>query len=298
MDINDDNIRFLNTSYRASYQRAFQGVRPLWPRFTTEVPSATKKNLFAWLGQFPSFREWIGDRQILSVKANGYEIENKDYEATVAVKRNDIDDDQWAVYGPLMEEMGLTAAQFPDQMLFALLNNGFTIECYDGQPFFDADHPVGIQGQNTVQSVSNLQSGSGPAWFLLDINHALKPLIWQWRKKPEFVTKVDPRTSDRVFMSKEFAYGVDCRAGEGFGFWQMAYASQQPVTAANVEAAFTAMRQITSDQGRLLGVNPTVMLCGPSTYFAARALIEAQMINATSNTLYKLVEVVYVPWLS
>ena len=53
MDINDDNIRFLNTSYRASYQRAFQGVRPLWPRFTTEVPSATKKNLFAWLGQFP-----------------------------------------------------------------------------------------------------------------------------------------------------------------------------------------------------------------------------------------------------
>ena len=78
----------------------------------------------------------------------------------------------------------------------------------------------------------------------------------------------------------------------------MAYASQQPVTAANVEAAFTAMRQITSDQGRLLGVNPTVMLCGPSTYFAARALIEAQMINATSNTLYKLVEVVYVPWLS
>ena len=149
-----------------------------------------------------------------------------------------------------------------------------------------------------MQSVSNLQSGAGPAWFLLDINQGLKPLIWQWRKQPEFISIMDPRTSDRVFMRKEYLYGVDARAGWGFAFWQMAFASQQPVTAANVEVAFTAMRQFTSDNGRLLGVNPTVMLCGPSTYFAARALIEAQMINATSNTLYKLVEVVYVPWLS
>ena len=46
-----------------------------------------------------------------------------------------------------------------------------------------------------------------------------------------------------------------------------------------------------------LGIKPNVMLCGPSTYFQARALIEAQMINATSNTLFKLVEIVNVPYL-
>jgi phage major head subunit gpT-like protein len=298
MIINDDNITFLNTAYRASFQRAFKGVAPLWPRFATEVPSATKTNLYAWMGQFPTLRQWIGDRQVLSVKANGYSIDNVDYEATVGVPRNDIEDDQWGIYGPMMEEMGMTAAQFFDLQLFTLLNNGFTTECYDGQPFFDADHPVGVLGQNTVQSVSNLQAGSGPAWFLFDVSHALKPLILQMRKKPEFITKVDPRTSDSVFMKKEFLYGVDCRLGAGFGFWQMAFASQQPITAANVEAAFTAMRQFQSDQGRLLGINPTVMLCGPSTYFVARALIKAQIINATTNTLFELVDVVYVPWLS
>jgi phage major head subunit gpT-like protein len=299
MIINDDNIAFLNTSYRASYQRAFKGVTPLWPRFSTTVPSATKTNLYAWMGQFPSFREWLGDRQVLSVKANGYSIDNVPYESTVGVPRDDIEDDQWGGFGALMEEMGLSAAQFPDIQLFNLLNDGFAQLCYDGQPFFDADHPVGIPGQNAIQSVSNLQAGSGPAWFLVDIGHALKPLIWQWRKQPEFITKIDPRTSDSVFMKKEFLYGVDCRAGAGFGFWQMAYASQQPVTGPNVQAAYTAMTQFQSDQGRILGVNPTVMLCGPSTYFAARELIEAPYISATYNAgLYKLVEVVKVPWLS
>jgi phage major head subunit gpT-like protein len=213
----------------------------------------------------------------------------------VSVPRDDIEDDQWGVYGPLMEEMGRAAATFPDETLFGLLNAGFSTKCFDGQYFFDTDHPVGDPGFETV--VSNFGGGAGPAWFLLDVSHALKPLIWQLRRKPDFVAKVDPRQSDHVFMTKEFVYGVDMRAGAGFGFWQMAYASRQAVTAANVEAAYTAMTQFQSNEGRKLGIKPQVMLCGPSTYFAARALIEAQMINATSNTLYKLVEVVNVPWL-
>ncbi|MBU3890095.1 Mu-like prophage major head subunit gpT family protein [Methylosinus sp. KRF6] len=75
------------------------------------------------------------------------------------------------------------------------------------------------------------------------------------------------------------------------------YASRQTINSANVQAAYTAMTQLRSNEGRLLGVKPQVMLCGPSTYFAARALIEAQVIDATSNTLYKLVEIVNVPWL-
>ena len=38
--------------------------------------------------------------------------------------------------------------------------------CYDGQNFFDTDHPVGEQGSQ--ETVSNVQTGAGPAWYLLD----------------------------------------------------------------------------------------------------------------------------------
>ncbi|HEY8136257.1 MAG TPA: Mu-like prophage major head subunit gpT family protein [Methylocystis sp.] len=297
MIINHANVEFLNTAYRANFQRAFDGVSPMWTRFATEVPSSTKTNMYAWLGQFPKMREWIGDRQIKSVVAKGYEVPNKPFEATVSVPRDDIEDDQWNVYGPLMEAMGMSAGSFPDEEMFGLLNAGFTTLCYDGQNFFDTDHPVGIPGQTLVRSVSNYQAGTGPAWFLLDISRPIKPMIWQWRRKPQFISKVDPKNSDHVFMTKEFLYGVDLRAGKGFGFWQMAAASKADVTAANVIALYTAMTRLESDEGRKLGIKPQVMLCGPSTYFAARALIEAQIIGATTNTLYKIVEVVNVPWL-
>ena len=72
------------------------------------------------------------------------------------------------------------------------------------------------------------------------------------------------------------------------------------MTAANVEVALHGMTaMLTSNNGRLLGDQADRLCCAdPRPISSARALIEAQMINATSNTLYKLVELVNVPWLA
>jgi phage major head subunit gpT-like protein len=296
MIINQANIEFLNTAYRGNFQRGLGSVTPMWSRFATEVPSSTAKNIYAWLGQFPKLREWVGDRVIESLREDGYEIANKSFESTVGVPRVAIEDDQWNIYGPLMENMGSSAAYFPDEELFTLLKEGFAAPCFDGQNFFDTDHPVGKPGFEA--SVSNSGGGAGAGWFLLDISKGLKPLIWQLRKKAEFVTKVNPQTSDNVFMRNEYAYGVDLRSGKGFGFWQLAYGSKQTLDATNLKAAYTAMTKFESNEGRLLGIKPQVLLCGPSTYFTARELLEATTLaNGASNTLYKLVEVVNIPWL-
>ena len=293
MIINEANIQFLTTAYKAAFKDAFAGVAPMWKDVATLVPSMTATELYAWLGQFPMLREWIGDRVHQSMRADGYQLSNKDFEATVDVPRNAIEDDQYGVYTPLMSQMGQAAATHPDVEIFAaLLANG---KCFDGQNFFDPDHPVGMPGEEV--QVSNVAAGAGPRWYLLDTTRPLKPLIYQKRREYDFVAKVDPRVSDRVFERKEFTYGVDGRMAAGYGFWQMAFMSQQAISAASVEAAYTSMTSLVSNEGRKLGIKPNVMLCGPSTYFGARALIEAQMINATSNTLYKLVDIKLVPYL-
>ena len=62
MLVNDDNIRFLSTAYRADFNRGWKGVAPLWQRFATSVPSASRKNLYAWMGDWPELQPWIGDR--------------------------------------------------------------------------------------------------------------------------------------------------------------------------------------------------------------------------------------------
>ena len=66
-------------------------------------------------------------------------------------------------------------------------------------------------------------AGHDSKWFLLCTSRPIKPLIWQQRKKPKFVSKTQ-ETDDNVFMKKTFLYGVDSRGNAGFGFWQMAYA--------------------------------------------------------------------------
>ena len=65
-------------------------------------------------------------------------------------------------------------------------------------------------------------AGHDSAWYLLCASRPIRPLIWQQRKKPKFVSKTQ-ETDDNVFMRKTFLYGADYRGNAGFGFWQMAY---------------------------------------------------------------------------
>lgn len=67
MIINQTNLDILTTGFRASYQNAFGQVAPQWKDIASLIPSSTRENAYAWLGQFPMLREWVGDRQIQSV---------------------------------------------------------------------------------------------------------------------------------------------------------------------------------------------------------------------------------------
>ena len=95
---------------------------------------------------------------VKSLSESSYQITNKDYESTVGVPRNAIEDDEFGIYGPMMASMAQVAAEHPDTLVFGLLKNGFTTPCYDGQNFFDDEHPVGDT------KVSNMQAGAGEGW--------------------------------------------------------------------------------------------------------------------------------------
>jgi len=296
MIINQANLTLLTTGFRTAYRQAFSAATPQWNRVATLVNSTTAAENYSWLGKFPQLREWINERVIQSLATYDYTIRNKDFEATVAVPRNAIEDDQYGVFSPMMAEMGDAAALHPDKIIFSLLKAGFSTPCFDGQAFFDADHPIGLPGKQTT--VSNMQAGTGPAWFLLDTKRSLKPLVYQKRRPYDFIAKLDPRQSDHVFTQKEFIFGVDGRMNGGFGFWQMAAGSQAPLTPDNFRSLYQNMTTLKDDQGNPLGVKPNLLVVGPSNNFVARRIIEAQIVQATDNAdLYKIVEILDVPWL-
>jgi phage major head subunit gpT-like protein len=298
MIINRGNLRDLQTAYRTNFQSAFDGVEPTYAQVATVVPSSTAEEKYPWLGQVPGMREWIGPRLIKNLSEHGYSIRNREWEMTVSVPRPAIEDDQYGVYSVMMTEMGRAARLHPDELVWGLLKAGFSTLCFDGQYFFDNDHPV-LTPAGAEVSVSNMQAGAGEPWFLLDLSRGLKPLIFQERKKPEFVWKDDPEISDEVFMLNQYVYGAYARYNVGFGFWQMAFGSKATLNQANFRAARNAMALLKSDtNGQPLGVKATHLVVGPTNGDAARDIILSERLaNGQTNTDRNLVQIIETPWL-
>ncbi len=289
--VNRDNLNTIYTGFKTAFQGAFAGVTPDWSKVATMVPSAAKTEDYAWLSQWPKLREWIGDRQIKSLAASRYQIGNKKFESSVGIPRDDIEDDSYGVFTPLFAEMGYAAATHPDELVFALLAAGNTTECYDGQYFFDVDHPVG------AGVVSNSLSGAATPWYLLDTSRPLKPLIFQRRRDYSLTAMTDER-DEAVFMRDEYRYGVDARCNVGFGFWQMALRSAATLDETNYAAARAAMMAFKSDEGRPLGVRPKLLVVPPSLEAAALKLVQAENNAAGATNVYRnTAEVLVCPWL-
>lgn len=300
MIINAAVLNALRTGFATNFQQGFGGIPSAYEQIATTVPSTTKSNTYGWLGQWPDMREWVGDRLLKSMQEHGYSITNKDWESTVEVDRNDIEDDNLGMYGPMFETAGQSARRKPEQLVFELLKAGHTTLCYDGQNFFDTDHPVAaeVDGTGAVATVSNVQAGAGLAWYLLDTSRPLKPLIYQNRKSAQF-TAMDSATDENVFMRKKFRYGVDARSNVGFGFWQMAFKSNAELTAENFEAAYAAMQLTTGDGGVKLGIKPTLLVVPPQLRSKGSNIVTAdKLANGADNPNKGLVKVLDTAWVA
>lgn len=297
MIINQTNLKTLFTGLKAAFQQAFDGAPIDFGQFTLEVPSTTSQEEYAWLGQTTAFREWIGDRVIQNLKQHGYTIKNKTFENTVGVPREAIEDDQFGIYSPLMAQLGQDAREHPAILLYALLKNGFSQACYDGQYFFDTDHPV-TDANGVEQSASNSGGGSGTPWFLLDTTRVMKPLILQKRKNYNFV-QMDAEKDEPVFMRKEYVYGVDARLNVGYGLWQLAYGSKQTLSAENFNAAYAAMAGMKGDMGKPLGIRPKLLVVPPSLRAVAMEVVKAERNAAGATNINRdVVDVLVTPWLA
>lgn len=297
MLINAANLRTLYTGFSTAFQGGFSGVSPLYTRIAQTVPSSTRSNEYGWLGQMPRIREWIGDRVIQNIATQGYTIRNRSFESTISVDRDDLEDDNLGIYSPLFTEFGRQSATFPDELVWDLFLKGFTTNCFDGQFFFDTDHPV-LDANGVAYSVANTDGGNGTPWFLVDPSRSIKPIIYQTRR-PFDLTRMDSTTDEAVFNRKEYRYGTDGRCNVGFGFWQLAWGSKQTLDAAHYEAARVGLGSLKADYGRPLGITPSLLIVPPSLEGAARKLVVNDFDAAgATNTWKGSAEILVVPWLA
>lgn len=298
MELTTDKAQAFFTQLDVALQRGYQKVDTYWQKYCYLSMSGSERKTYAWLAQLPGMRQWIGEKQVRNISARTYEVTNGDFEETVGLDRNKIEDDQFGIFTQWAEVQGQAVARFPDEQMTTALINGTTNTCYDGQYFFDTDHPVDLDdsskgtyanlltttpltqanyaaakaamrsfkgesgkslqikptvmmvppsleqkakeiikatsiaqvfGSNTaaaapenvfkgdVELVVNeyLIDDTASAWYLFSTDR-IQPLIWQVRKPPVRIAVTDPQ-NPAVFNNRTFHYGVEARAGAGYG---------------------------------------------------------------------------------
>ena len=140
-----------------------KSTTPFYPRICTTVPSSGHDEEYGILGSVPQVREWLADREFHTVRAAKFTIENKKWESSVQVKKDDIDDNRLNMYDPLFADLGKRAARHPDKLLLSdLVVNATTGVCLDGQAFFDTDHSWGDSGTQDNDLTENITTPAAP----------------------------------------------------------------------------------------------------------------------------------------
>lgn len=105
MLITPASLQALQTGFSTMFQGAYKSAPIFWNRIATRVPSSAKTETYGFMARLLEMREWAGPRLLQSLSAHAYVLENKDYEATIGVDRNDIDDDALGLYDVRFQEM-------------------------------------------------------------------------------------------------------------------------------------------------------------------------------------------------
>lgn len=282
MLINNATLQALRTGYQTKFQAGLGSAPDMTAPFVTPVSSTTKTETYGWLGDFPIFRKWVGAKRIKSLEERAYQLTNDDYEVSIGIHKFKIADDNLGLYGPIMEGIGRDAAKLRPRLVLDALKAGNTTACYDGQYFFDVDHVI-----NGTTFANNDTSATVNAWYLMDLSHPLKPIIYQDRMAPQFVSNVNGNgNNDHLFATGEFLFGGEARGAAGYSYWQTSYRSTATLNAANYEAAKQVMATYTDDNGEPLGIKPTHIVVGNTNLAAAKNLFAIQNNAAGAGNIY------------
>ena len=142
MIINQATLTAISKGFKKIFNEALGKAETNYRKVATVIENVKSITVeYAWLGDTPKMREWIGDRVLRDLKAFGYSITKKDYEATIEVNRDAIEYDQLGIVKPRIRQLAYEGDLHYDETLFALLEANDT--CYDGKAFFATDHDVG-----------------------------------------------------------------------------------------------------------------------------------------------------------
>lgn len=286
--IHAEILRGLWQEFSSQFNRAYETSEDLnVEAFVTSMSLSTETMRFDFLKSDHQFEKWKGQRTFKQLDNAKYVVGYEEWHWGLKVLRRDIIN---ATVGPLSLQAfngGKEAAKLKPRICTDALQNGgdSTSLCYDGQPFFDTEHPVGEDGD--ISLVSNYYDGGGASaaspWYLMDLSRGIKPIIHLEREAVRFYSFTN-LTDPNVFFNKEFLFAADASMGTGYGLWQTCFRSEATPTVNKIRALDFAMRDLRGDikdeNGRRpkLGIKPTHIVYGATQRDRIKMLINSPQL--------------------
>ncbi len=136
-----------------AFEDAMSAAPEIWRKYTQVISSSTKTETHAFTGHVPEPREHMGEREIRVVRDYSFTLENKGYEVTIAIPRDDFNDQQVQKITTRFAEIGRVYGNYKDVQMKDLLENNAA------PPINDADEVTAATFFETADAL--IIGGSG-----------------------------------------------------------------------------------------------------------------------------------------
>ena len=168
-------VKGITTAFFDQYAQ----VAPTWEKLVTRVPSNSNEEIHNWLGAPPTISEWTGARNVQKLLEQGITVANQNWEGTLEIDRNDVEDDRTGSIMMRARQLGDRGARFYfDHLINFLINGDANVvgygQAYDAQNFFSNSHSEGSSGTQ-----DNLGAGTGTtvAQIRADLNAGVSAML-------------------------------------------------------------------------------------------------------------------------
>lgn len=141
MDITRGNLAAVFVGIQTLWDTSFQGAAPEWNKIAMKTTSKSASEIYSWLGAVPGMKKLVGESTIQNLSQSNFSIVNEEFDSTVGIKRSDIERDSIGTFTPVVQSLGIAAAQHPDELVGDALSAGFTTKDYTGVNFYGTNKP-------------------------------------------------------------------------------------------------------------------------------------------------------------
>lgn len=129
--------------------KEYEAAPRMWESIAMQIPGMSRSTLFAWLANQSLVREWVGQRHYKGLSTRTWQVTPRKWELSYEFSRDQIDDDLSGLVQMALMDAASQAQTWIDHennYIASTLEAGISSLCFDGQFFFDTDHPIDVDG--------------------------------------------------------------------------------------------------------------------------------------------------------